>query len=347
MRSGAGGEDGIALFLTLVALAILSVLAVAGFFLARLDLASGRNLREGVRALAQAESGVSGAIKMWNSAAFDSLAPGSDTVLSEPPLPGWSNRRTVTHLNGDLFLLRSEALRVHSTGDTLARREVAAFLRVASPEPVVRAALSVTDSLFTGPGTLISGIDTIPPGWTGCGPPDTARAGILMADSASLVRGCPGPGCLSGVPPLMQDFTFTAPVADLLGGVSYTQLAGHSDLTVSGTPFVMPAPSTHAIVHSRGDLVLAGGVGKGILLVDGDLTLRGGAEFAGLVRVQGTLYSGPGGGILMGAVRAGQADLRTGAGLLKIAYSACVLRRAQALARNPFPLPGYWWWEVP
>lgn len=347
VRSGAGGEDGIALFLTLAVLSILSVLAVAGFFLARLELASGRNLREGVRALVRAESGVSDAIRGWNSALYDSLPAGIDTLLAEPPAPGWANRRVLTRLRNNLFLLRSEAIRLHTTGDTLARREVAAFLRAIAPAPGVRAALSVSDSVITGAGTRISGADIIPSGWTGCGPPDTARAGILMVDTAALIRGCPGPGCMSGAPPLMEDSLFSPLAADDLGGISYGQLAGHSGLVVSGTPFSMPAPSGHAIIHSRGDLVLTGGTGRGMLLVDGNLTLGGGAWFAGFVRVRGTLQSGPGGGTILGAVRAGSADLRPGPGVLKIAYSACVLRRVSAGARSPFPLSGYWWWEVP
>ena len=46
-------------------------------------------------------------------------------------------------------------------------------------------------------------------------------------------------------------------------------------------------------------------------------------------------------------LRAGVADLRAPSGMLKIAYSTCVLRRVLDVVARPVPLPGHWWIEVP
>jgi hypothetical protein len=81
------------------------------------------------------------------------------------------------------------------------------------------------------------------------------------------------------------------------------------------------------------------GYGQGILLVDGDLQVRGGFTFFGIIIVQGTFTTGNGTNRIFGAVMASNAaDLnQTFLGTSTIQYSRCAVTRAvlnnAALAR--------------
>ena len=357
---------GFALLLTLLVLAVLSTLLAGGFFLARIELATGRGVGASTRALLRAEQGIDAVLSPWTPR-YDSLPFLVDTVLASGPSgPGLLERRTLTRLMERLFTVRSEAIVTGPAGDTLARREVAVFVRTPVLQPDARAALSVADSVALAAGSRVSGVDTIP-AWPGCGPPDSSVAALLSRDS-TLVSGLPCPGCLQGTPSVLADSAFTSAALAQVGMVGMGQLARRADLVARGT--VTPAPVSGAsclvsasgnwgdpaggvcggwypVIHAPGSLTMAGGVGQGVLLVDGDLTLRGGAVFAGLALVRGRLLAGTGGGMVLGAVRAGSADLRASSGVLKIAYSTCVLRRVMGSATRPMPLPGHWWIEVP
>jgi hypothetical protein len=63
------------------------------------------------------------------------------------------------------------------------------------------------------------------------------------------------------------------------------------------------------VVLAVGDLTVDGGDGQGVLLVTGDLHVRGGFRFRGLVIVRGRLSFSGSGGYLLGAVLAGVAEL--------------------------------------
>ncbi len=91
---------------------------------------------------------------------------------------------------------------------------------------------------------------------------------------------------------------------------------------------------------------MIGGIGQGVLLVAGDLTLRAGFTYRGLVVVAGDLaLIGAGTGVV-GAVQVGSE--RSGGsvameGRSAIEYSACALRRALAGSSRATPLPRRSW----
>ncbi len=358
---------GFALLLTLLVLAVLSVLLAGGFFLARLELAAGRGLAASTRALSRAEQGLDAVLSPWDPS-FDSLPALVDTILTSGNAgPRLLERRTLTRLMERVFLLRSEAIVTGPSGDTLARREVAAFVHAPPLLPDIRAALSAVDSVTLSSTARLSGIDTVP-AWPGCGPPDSAVAALLLRDT-TLAGGTSCPTCLTGSPRIREDTMFSPGALDRLGLMRASLLARQADLLASGAVTPLPVASAsvcaasapgnwgdpgggpcggwYPVIHAPGDIVIVGGTGQGVLIVDGDLTLGGGAVFAGLVVVRGRVSAGAGGGLVLGAIRAGAADLQTPSGILKIAYSTCVLRRVLAAAARPIPLPGHWWIEVP
>jgi hypothetical protein len=94
-----------------------------------------------------------------------------------------------------------------------------------------------------------------------------------------------------------------------------------------------------------GDLSLSGGIGQGILLVDGELSLSGGVEFYGLVVALGGLTVGAGGGHLTGAAIL-QALQVPSIASLRVDYSACVLRKVLRGPTRAIPLQYRSWAQL-
>jgi hypothetical protein len=84
------------------------------------------------------------------------------------------------------------------------------------------------------------------------------------------------------------------------------------------------------IYHGGSPRIQSNGFGQGILLVEGDLDIRGGYTFYGIIITQGAFSTGAGGATIMGAVLAGN-DLildQTATGGAQIIYSRCAVTRA-------------------
>jgi hypothetical protein len=90
-----------------------------------------------------------------------------------------------------------------------------------------------------------------------------------------------------------------------------------------------PCGASHPVRASAGDLVVDGGVGQGLLVVDGDLTLRAGARFFGVVLARGTLRLEAGSELVGYGVAGGGAVVAAGA---RATGSAC--RALRALVAN-------------
>ena len=97
-----------------------------------------------------------------------------------------------------------------------------------------------------------------------------------------------------------------------------------------------------------GDLKITGGEGQGILLVDGDLSVQGGAEFFGPVIVKGSLKTAATGGHFNGGVMAANVDLEqsTLLGNAVVNFSSCALTKALAGAATPVFVARRSWTEL-
>lgn len=85
------------------------------------------------------------------------------------------------------------------------------------------------------------------------------------------------------------------------------------------------------IIHVAGNgRFQSGGLGQGILLVDGDLDLRGGFVFHGIIIVQGRFQTQGNGNRILGGVWSQNADLETEVltGGSVVQYSTCSATRA-------------------
>ncbi|MFW6331265.1 MAG: polymer-forming cytoskeletal protein [Gemmatimonadota bacterium] len=94
------------------------------------------------------------------------------------------------------------------------------------------------------------------------------------------------------------------------------------------------------LIHSPSPLTVDGGIGRGVLVVHGDLRITNGARFEGLVVVRGTLIIEDGSRV-EGAVRARSVRIRRGT----VVRNRCALLHALAAPAldRAFRPPARWW----
>lgn len=366
------GSRGFALPLMLGVLAVGSILIAGLFLLARLESQSGENGLNAARALEAAESGLAEIVSWWDPIQYNPLATGGTLAVSARNLGNGGYSGLITRLSPALFLVESRGWHQARANLPIARRTLRLLVRLTPDAPVVLSALTVIDSLTWDASSLVSGLDTIPPGWSGC-VLDSSVAGLaappsVPVDSASC------PACITGNPRILIDSAISVAMLSTFGSNGYAGLAARALYSPVGTmgpiaPQVSGVPvqcltsdslnwgeprrsglytacsGYHPVIHSPGNLVLTAGRGQGILLVDGDLELGGGFEFFGLVIVQGSVRNGPGGGSIIGALLARHVALSSTlpGSQLSIRYSACVLPTASRGSSQAIPLPYRSW----
>lgn len=364
---------GFALPLMLAVLAVGSLLLASTFLMARLEVQSGENGLNAARALEAAESGLSEIVAWWDPVLYNQMATGETRSIPARNFYGGGYTGSLTRLSPALFLVEAGGWYQARANLPIARRNLRSIVRLPDHSPIVSAALTVIDSISWDGVSLVSGSDTIPPGWAGSCVLDSAVAGLVSPPGALVnVGSCPT--CFSGNPPTTLDSTVSLGSLTSFGTSGYSGLAARAAASPGGiigtvAPQVggMPAvclvsdslnwgeplrsgPFTacggyHPVIHAPGDLSVTGGRGQGTLLVDGDLELGGGFEFTGVVIVLGTVRNGPGGGSVVGAVLARTVSLNGSlpGSPLRIHYSACVLPNTTRGSSQAIPLPYRSW----
>jgi hypothetical protein len=262
----------------------------------------------------------------------------------------------------------SEGTAGGTTARRLARRTVNTALRLDLPPDAVESALAVADSARVTGNGLVAGTDSLALAPT-CLLTSTDVAGVAAADTMRVCDGaCGTAGArIIGLPPLSQDSTVSSHAA--------TMSSLNADIALPPGAIVTPAPIVSAgvcdtlqaanwgdsggsgpcafhfpVVRALGDLTVRGGSGQGIIVAAGDVTFEQGARFAGIVVAQDDFVTGAGGGVVIGAVIAGDArrgpgDYSTVADGGMIRRSSCRIRQARLAAASPVPLRGRWWAE--
>jgi hypothetical protein len=217
------------------------------------------------------------------------------------------------------------------------------------------AAVSVSGPVSLGDGVVISGVDEAPPGVDSCPFPDSAIAGIaapsVVVSGAAQLLGSPAE-LLQATGDLALFNRFSEGATVVLPGGTYTTspatVGTSCDLRRStnwGDPggAVTPCGGYLPLVRVDGDLSLNGGLGQGILLVNGDLRITGPFTFHGMMIVKGGVdITAPTDvrGILAAA------ELRSGAGSvtqLKVHYSKCIIAKSLYSSAPLSPLSSRAW----
>src|SRR5688500_18141037 len=244
-----------------------------------------------------------------------------------------------------------------------ARRSVSAVFRLDMPPAMIDAALSVTDGArVTGTGAVV-GTDSVEFLATCLGAAPLPIAGIAAPDTTRVI----GTAGVTGAPAMVTGATVAQRLASLASALapdvvipagaivtpSPVLTAGVCDTAVTtnwGDPAGGACGAHLPVIRALGNLIVRGGVGQGILIVNGDVVFENGASFAGLVMPADDFVTGAGGGSVLGAVIAGDARRAAGDHTIigsggHIRRSTCRLRQARLAAAEPVRARHRWWAE--
>lgn len=366
----AGSRRGFAAPLALCMLAALAGLAAGAFHsIVQARRAADRSWRE-QQATALADRALGAAIHSWNVPAYDSLPVGGMHSVEHPgdSVERSGARSVVMRVTERLFWVATVGRAAVGTPVAAQRLQqlVVEVLRPAMP----RVALTSRGDLRVGPEAEIQPEDRAPPGWADCPSPDTAVGPAVLLPDGGRVSG-------GGTPPIVA----TDPAAgdpstyDRLGRVPVSALAERAQVEIAAGAILSPLPDLAGgcrsgvfalvgswgeplrsggreaceryfpVVVARGDLVVTGGRGQGVLIVNGRLRIRGPFLFAGLILAKGGVELSDAGAEVYGAVlSADPAGVDWLGGALR--RSSCALWRAGDAAARPYPVALRGWAEV-
>ena len=300
---------GFVLWTILAALLLVGAVEAAAIFEALHEHRAAENAEAALVAQAAAESGIAMVAANGAPAAIALLSIGDTAAVAAAMLAGGAYQVT-------LYRAGSRLVRAVAIGRDLRlglERTVTTVLRLL---PLLPAGPPAALMVRVAPDPIvvaqISGSDAGVVGWR-C--PATASGG-------DAVRVTPG----------VPDSTFFA-----LGPMRWPTLRDWA--SVPGRP-----ADSLQVRLSPGDLELVGARTLGTVVVEGVLTLRGGAAVTGLVVATGGLVFGPGGGSILGGAIADRV-LLAGAtpAEVRIAYSECARGAAGGLWAPLEPVPGVPW----
>lgn len=345
------------------ALVIIAVLITSGFFVSRQEVRIGVASKHAGMAVNIAQAGANEVMANWNGYQLGNIGVWSDTTVTDTIAAGvWEV--TIRNANNYVYLLRSRG--TVTEGGALwagATREIGLVTKMVFADIDPPAALTTRGTTVVKGNAEINGANVTPPSWapycTGFATNDTT--GVLTNDTSLI--GTVGIGTVAGAPPYDQDSTIVDSTFTTFGEMDWSELtalaqAEGKDVSGFGTTINGTAPDTTAsgacneatltnwgdtiptaacgayfplIYHSGPTLrIQSGGMGQGILLVDGDLDLRGNFLFYGIIIVQGNFETQGNGNRIIGAVLAsnGLLDDQSITGGSEVSYSRCAVRRA-------------------
>jgi hypothetical protein len=325
---GLASRRGVALAIAVVSLFVGAFLIAAVFFLAFSEARMGRGSVEMVEALAKAERAAQQRLAAWDRQALNGLPVGRQVVDSGGRPSGAPAATTsVERLGGRVFLITAAAV-AQSGG---AHHRVGLLVGLVPPElphffqlPLSRSELPRPVLDWPMPlGT--DGVTCTAPHWArpehdrGAGP-EVGKVEFARWEAIATKPLVPG--------------RYVS-----VGPSTAGDRCQVSDPRNWGAPVDSRSPCANylPVIHVPGDLEIAGGAGQGVLLVVGNLTVRGGLSFYGVVIVGGSLRASGRGGRFLGAIWAGEVD-RESAERITVARSICVRERALQAAALPVPL---------
>jgi hypothetical protein len=343
------------------ALVIVGVLVTGGFYMARQELRIGVASKHAAMAVNVAQMGANAVMANWTGYMLGKI-PILDSASLSGTVPSGNWDATVTNLNNHVYFI--DVTGQVTEGGALwagATRRIGILSKMLYAEIDPPAALTTRGETKLTNNTSVQGEDADPGPWGGfCSGTTEHKPGIVTDDLSLLDAG----GVVTGDPaatvedPTIVDETFTtfgnmtwddlvtlakAEGKDVTGqgaNISVVEpvVSGATCVTAAqlnwGDPLNPTAPcgAYFPLIYHGGPSVTmqSGGFGQGILLVDGDLTLRGGFEFYGVVIVQGAFGTAGSGGRVFGGVMASNAalDSQDFVGGSAVNNSTCSVERA-------------------
>jgi hypothetical protein len=361
-------KRGFALPVAVFGLVVVGVLVTGGFYLARQETRIGIASERATAAFYIAERGANEVMAEWDIDAFGSLPNWGTAVAADTSADGiWSVN--VTRMTPRLFfLLVNGSVTQGDAVLGTAGRMLGYVARLTSPSIQPQAALSTVGTITVGGSSVISGYDSIPGEWGSayCDAPAPPVAGVLVDSLSNIIFDGKKQETL-GDPEFLENNHLTADSLLNFGDALWEELVGMADKVYPDGQYVKQMhqdsillngsytcataddwgvprfnwgdPNNPAgacggyfpVIYAKGDLIVeASDFGQGILLVEGDLTFKGGFEFYGPVIVRGTVLTEGTGGHFIGGLIAANVSLNASSvlGDAVIQYSTCSITRA-------------------
>jgi hypothetical protein len=350
-------ERGFVLPAALLTVTVLLILTTAGFYTVRQETKIGASNKQAADAFYLAESGISDVIASWDNASYDAMAWWTTRSFADTTDIGtWAV--TVTKANEKVFYLDATGT-ITAGGPMLsgATRRLGLAARMTLPDFNTRAALTTMNNVNVRGRAEIHGEDIVPPNWSSvCAGTLNDKAGVLIDDTAKM--GQAGKGKLTGAPPVLEDKGLTSSTFTQFGDLDWAELVRMASKVYPGGSLNVFLPSLDAngncdvadrqnwgdpenptapcgnyfpVIYIASDTNLQSGTrGQGILLIDGQLQVRGDFIFHGLVIAQGDFDAQGAGNRVYGAVMAANVtlDQQQAVGASALDYSSCAIERA-------------------
>ena len=345
-------ERGLALVLSLIAMVVIAALISGVFISGRLEMAGGRSSVRATQATEAAEAGINDLLANW-SVAYNTFGIYGDSTFPTVTVgPNARYNQVLTRMSGGKYLLRVRGDQLDAAGNVIATRYLGRYLRLAIPSIDIQAAVTAQDGINAGGNIDITGFDSNPVNWTGCGPlvnkAGARSMSVVNAHGASSVIGSPAEIEYDST---LVDSVFTNPFAILQSMATLTLAPGtYTGMTptITGTPsrcnvantnnwgepYAPPAAGVVSlcrgyfpIIYVPGNLVASTGRAQGILLVSGDANIQGNFIFDGIMIVLGSLQTAGTGNKVTGAVLTSGTSTSI-VGNPDIFYSSCAIARA-------------------
>lgn len=345
------------------ALVIIGVLLTAGFFMAQQELRIGVASKHANMAVNIAQAGANEVLGNWNGYQLGNIAVGGDTTIVDTIASGiWEV--TIRNANNFVYFLTADGT-VTEGGDRWAgaSRTIGIVTKMIYANIDPPAALTTRGKTVVKGNAAINGTNTTPPSWGPycTGLPTNDTTGVLTNDTSIISTS--GAGSVAGTPPYDQDSTIVDSTFTTFGDMTWAELtalaqAEGKNVSSLGTTInttgpaltgtgrcdeavptnwgdtipTAPCGSYFPLIYHGGPIltIQSGGMGQGILLVDGTLDLRGGFLFYGIIIVQGDFQTQGNGNRIIGAVLAsnGLLDDQGITGGSEVTYSRCSITRS-------------------
>lgn len=352
---------GFALPAAILAMVALGVLVTGGIQVATQEARIGQATVRTVEAFYLAESTMNDLLAHWRPAQSNLTEWGAPEVRNGGDGEGGTWTAEIRQVDDRLFYIRTTG-RVNAGGGAEASRSMGVLARVLTANLEPPAALLTMGTVRVQGSAQIRGNDQNPAGWNAAICPDPLQnlPGVVTDTGGNLQLA--GGGTVSGTPTgYVKDATVNEATFTNFGGMTWNELTSLATVTLNGGSITGTGPTLTAggacntanslnwgdpdnpaapcgnyfpIIHIRGNAnIQSGGRGQGILLVDGDLDLRGNFLFAGVIIVQGAIGVQGGGAngprINGGAIaRNADLDVETFTGSSIVQNSRCAIRRA-------------------
>jgi hypothetical protein len=348
--------------MALGALVIVGTLVAGSAFVVMQETRLGRNQLVQGRAFAAAEYGLNKIQADWDKTPNLQMNNGAmfDTTYN---IPGEGSARVrYTRLNNETFWIVSEgrvSVGAVANANSTAIKRVNAILRLRIPSVRANGAITSSGSIEIKGSSVVTGVNTPPPGWVGCDATAANKAGVVAPPSAQV--DIQKPTNVVGSPQVLRDSlaadsstyirygdetwntllaqaniiipagTNPNSIVPVAANGSCVRSATNWGEPVRGAGSVAACYNYFPIIYSAGDLALNNGRGQGILLVDGDISINGNFTWSGLIVVKDDFNKGNGTATIYGAVMARDANIIDNTlinGNTTYSYSECALDRA-------------------